>query len=134
MPNNPSVTILLDGRGSRQYYPGETLAGSYFFESVGSDEIEAVEISVLWHSEGKGNEDFGVHTFWRYATTDGDWIDPRRSGRFSTVLPKSPLSYPGVLVKIQWCVRLRVFLADQRQIVEELPFRLGNLPDVRTLK
>ncbi len=131
---NPGLTIILDGRGARQYFPGETLAGGYVFESVGSDEIEAVEISVLWFTEGKGNEDFGVHAFWRYAIAQGDWIDPRRSGRFSTTLPKSPLSYPGILIKVQWCVRIRAFLSNQRQIVEELPFRLGTVPDARTLR
>lgn len=132
--SSPSITIVLDGRGSRQYFPNETLAGSYFFESLGSDEIEAIEISVLWFTEGKGNEDMGVHEFWRYATEDGDWIDPRRSGRFSTILPRSPLTYPGVILKIHWCVRIRAFLTEDREITEETPFRLGNLPDVRTLK
>ncbi len=130
----PTLSIQLDGRGLRQYYPGETLAGSYRFESIGSDEIEAVEISVLWFTEGKGTEDFGVHAFWRYATATGDWIDPRRPGRFSTMLPKSPLTYPGMLIKVQWCIRVRVFLTDERQIFEEMPFRLGNVPDVRTLR
>ncbi|MGL6227416.1 MAG: hypothetical protein ACRC10_12425 [Thermoguttaceae bacterium] len=130
----PNLSIILDGRGLRQYNAGETLAGSYRFDSVGSDEIEAVEISVLWYTEGKGNEDMGVHAFWRYATEQGDWIDPRKDGRFSTTLPNSPHSYPGVLIKIQWCVRVRAFLTNQRQIVEEMSFRLGNIPDVRTLR
>ena len=134
MTTQPTITISLDGRGSRQYYPGDTLAGSYFFESFGIDEIEALEISVMWFTEGKGSEDMGVHAFWRYSTANGNWIDPRRTGRFSTSLPKSPLSYPGVLVKIQWCVRVRAFLTDNRQITEETLFRLGIVPDVRTLK
>lgn len=129
---NAGITILLDGRGSRQYFPGETLAGSYRFDSVGGDDIQAVEVSVLWLTEGKGNADLGVHAFWRFDASKGDWIDPRRPGRFSTVLPGSPLTYPGSIVKVHWCVRIRLFLADNREIVEELPFRLGNLPDVRT--
>lgn len=128
------ITILLDGRGSRQYYPGETLAGSYRFDSVGGDDIRAVEVSILWQTEGKGNTDFGVHAFWRLDAASGDWIDPRRPGRFSTVLPSNPLSYPGIIVKIEWRIRVRLFLADNRQVVEELPFHLGAIPDVRTLK
>lgn len=126
--------IALDGRGSRLYHPGETLAGGYWFDFVGGDDIEAVECSVLWHSEGKGSEDIGVHAFWRHAIENGDWIDPRRPGRFSTVLPQSPLSYNGVLIKILWSVRVRLFLSDGREAVENLSFRLGNIPDVRTLK
>lgn len=133
-PKTPRIAITLDGRGSRRYQPGETLAGSYRFGNVGGDDIRAVECSVLWHTEGKGSEDLGVHAFWRHATDSGDWIDPRRPGRFSTVLPKSPLSYPGVLVKIHWTVRVRLFLEDGREAVEDLPFRLGDIPDVRTLK
>lgn len=130
----PRVVIALDGRGSRLYYPGETLAGSYWFEHVGGDDLQAVECSILWYTEGKGSEDMGVHAFWRLAVDAGDWIDPRRPGRFSSVLPKCPLSYSGVLIKIFWAVRVRLFLADGRQAVENLPFRLGNIPDVRTLK
>lgn len=130
----PRIVIALDGRGIRQYHPGETLAGSYGFDFVGGDEIQAVEISVLWHTEGKGSEDMGVHAFWRHAIEKGDWIDPRRPGRFSTVLPKSPLSYSGVLIKLFWSVRVRLYLENGLETVEDLPFRLGNLPDVRTLK
>ncbi|MDR0870166.1 MAG: hypothetical protein LBN39_05165 [Planctomycetaceae bacterium] len=128
------ISIALDGRGSRVYQPGETLAGSYWFDSVGGDDIQAVECSLLWHTEGKGSEDIGVHQFWRYAVESGDWIDPRRPGRFSAVLPRSPLSYTGVLLKIRWLVRVRLFLADGREAAEDLAFMLGNLPDVRTLK
>ncbi len=130
----PRVVIALDGRGSRLYFPGETLAGSYWFEDVGGDDIKAVECSVLWHTVGKGSEDMGIHAFRRYAIEAGDWIDPRRPGRFNTLLPKSPLSYSGTLIKLQWSVRVRLFLADGRQAVEDLPFHLGNLPDIRTLK
>ncbi|MDR1926033.1 MAG: hypothetical protein LBQ66_16820 [Planctomycetaceae bacterium] len=130
----PTITISLDGRGSRLYNVGDTLAGSYWFDSVGGDEIIAVEVSILWHTEGKGSEDIGVHAFWRLSIDSGDWIDPRRPGRFSTILPRSPLSYSGVLIKITWLVRVRLFLSDGRETVEEIIFRLGNLPDVRTLK
>ena len=128
------VYLRLDGRGNRQYFPGETLAGSYFREESRNDLIDAVEISVLWYTEGKGSRDIGIHTFWRRSNKAGDWIDPRRPGRFSTTLPNSPLSYQGILVKIYWCVRIRVFLTDGKELFEEVPFRLGDIPDVRTLK
>jgi len=130
----PNIIIALDGRGSRQYDPGETLAGSYRLESTGAESITAIEISILWYTEGKGSEDMGVHEFWRLSTDHGDWIDPRKPGRFSTTLPQSPLSYHGISLRIHWCVRIRVFLSGNREMVEELPFLLGNIPDVRTLK
>lgn len=110
------------------------MAGSYWFDFVGGDEIQAVETSILWHTVGKGSEDMGVHAFWRHAIDRGDWIDPRRPGRFSTILPKSPLSYSGILVKVLWSIRVRLFLDNGRETLENLPFRLGNIPDVRALK
>ena len=128
------IVIRLDGRGNRLYFPGETLAGSYCLSEIRDLEIDALEVSVLWRTEGKGSEDVGVHAFWRFSTAEGDWIDPLRPKRFSVVLPKSPLTYDGNLVKICWQVRVRVFLSGGKQIVEEAGFRLGNLPDMRTLK
>ena len=130
----PRIMITLDGRGRRQYRPGETLAGSYYFDSMSGDDIHAVECSIFWYTTGKGSEDMGIHAFRRYYIDAGDWIDPRSPGRFNTVLPKSPLSYTGVIVKIHWTIRVRVFLADGREIVEDFPFWLGSLPDVRVVK
>ena len=111
--NGPLVRIRFDGNG-RVYRPGETLSGEYRIEAVTPEEIKAVEVSVLWYTEGKGDEDLAVHAFWRIAADNGDMLDLPRPGRFSTVLPRSPLSYRGVLVRVRWCVRVRVFLARGR--------------------
>ena len=129
--NGPLVRIRFDGNG-RVYRPGETLAGDYRVESVPVDEIRAIEVSVLWYTEGKGDEDLAVHEFWRIASDADEPIDLSRPGRFRTVLPQSPLSYRGVLVKIRWCVRVRVFLAKGREVMGELAFRLGEVPAART--
>lgn len=134
MMSTPQIPLKFDGRGSRLYFPGETLAGSYFLGDLGDEPIEAVEVSVLWHTEGKGNEDFGTAAFWRRSQQAGDWIDARTPGRFSVVLPNSPLSYNGELVKIFWTVRIRVFLSGGREIVDEHPFRLGNISNIRTFR
>ena len=40
------------------------------------------------------------------------------------VLPTTPLSYQGQLISLQWGVRVRIFLADGREIVAEQPFHL----------
>lgn len=134
LPSKDQIFIRLDGRGNHVYYPGDTLAGSYYLNEIRRDSIDSLEVSVLWRTEGKGNEDVGVHAFWRLSCQNGDWIDPLQPGRFSVVLPQSPLTYNGNLIKIRWCVRLRVFLSNGAQLLEEKPFYLGELPDMRTLK
>ena len=67
-PGAPSeqIEIWLDGRGARLYYPGETLSGSFSLSGIYSSPVEAVEVSILWRTEGKGNEDVGVHARTRY--------------------------------------------------------------------
>jgi hypothetical protein len=87
-----------------------------------------MEASVLWYSEGKGDEDMAVHEFWRQDADSGDWIDPHRPQRFSTTLPYSPLSYDGQIVKIRWCMRVRAFLQKGKEVVGQKGFRLGAVP------
>lgn len=128
--SQPGVIIQLDGNG-RVYRPWETLSGEYRLESIEPDQVKAVEVSVLWYSEGKGDEDLAVHDFRRLARESGDLVDPGQPGRFRTTLPNSPLTYQGMIVKICWCVRVRVFLARGRQIVGQHAFRLGNIPAAR---
>lgn len=126
MNRQPRITIHLDAH-HRVYRPGDVLSGHYVVESVERDEIEGLELSVLWFTEGKGDEDLGVHLFKRFSNSEGDAIAPGVSGSFSTQLPPSPLSYDGVLLKIRWCVRIRLFLRGGRQVVEDEPFELGEL-------
>jgi hypothetical protein len=42
-------------------------------------------------------------------------------------LPASPLSYEGVVVKIRWCVRIRLFFATGRDFVSEHVFVVGDI-------
>jgi hypothetical protein len=125
-----SVRILLDGN-RRVYYPGDVLSGEYQVESLKWIEPTAVEISVLWHTEGQGDEDLAVHYFERINTLERPGEDFRRPQRFSTRLPPSPLSYQGVIVKIGWWVRVRVFLPRGKELVGETSFQLGALPPAR---
>ena len=122
-----NIVIRVDGM-KRAYEPGETIRGVYFLEGTAPENIRAAELSVLWQTDGKGDEDLAVHHFDRISVeTDPEW-DPRRPRAFSTVLPNSPLSYDGVIVKIRWRIRVRAFLAGGRELVDEQPFRLGNVP------
>lgn len=112
----------------RVYHPGDLLECEYQIDAVEPDEIQAVEASVLWYTEGKGDEDMTVHYFLRLTPDDVEDGDLRPQYRFSTTLPNSPLSYSGQIVKIRWCLRLRVFLGRGRQITAEQVFRLGAVP------
>lgn len=129
--NQATMRILLEGN-RRLYQPGDLLSGTYQVESPKSGGLHAVEISVLWRTEGQGDEDLAVHHFERIDADDK--IDFRRPQPFSTALPSSPLSYQGVIVKICWCVRVRAFLSRGKEIVGEVPFQLGSLPPVRLTK
>jgi hypothetical protein len=125
--SDPHVLITLD-RHQRTFLPGDVLSAECRIEPLSLLEPRALEISILWYTEGKGEEDLAVHYFNRLASDESSGVDLRRPYRFSTRLPASPLSYEGVIVKIRWCVRVRLFLARGREIVSEQPFRLGHVP------
>ncbi|QDS95425.1 hypothetical protein FF011L_42210 [Roseimaritima multifibrata] len=93
-----------------------------------SDPIEEIEISVMWYTEGKGDEDFKVHYFRRYAHQDVAQMDLCSEQVLSTKLPYSPLSYEGQLLRIRWCVRLRIFAASGSEVVAQHPFQLVAPP------
>ena len=107
------------------YEPGDLLECEYTI--VQADEpIQCVETSVLWFTEGKGDEDLGVHFFdrrRRQQVRDGDL---QALYRFKTVLPHSPLSYTGSLLSIRWCIRVRVFLSRGREQRFDTPIQLGQ--------
>lgn len=122
----PLVSLTI--RNPKPFFqPGEELLCEYQIDAIGENEIASVEASVLWYTEGKGEEDLGLHYFERRLPGDREGTDLRELKRFQTRVPNSPLSYDGELFKIRWCVRVRVFLPKGKEIFFELPFRLGNL-------
>lgn len=131
--SEPQVLISFDDNEVRTFMPGERISGRFKLESFDPNEVKAVEFSVLWHTEGKGDEDMDVHEFRRIENDDRNWAAFRRPDQFETVLPLSPLSYEGQIVKIRWCVRVRVFPRRGREVVNELPFVLGNLQPAEQL-
>ena len=117
----PAVSLQFD-RADRRYDPGDWIAARYRIDGLGEEPIEAVEHSMLWYTEGKGEEDMGVHFFERIA--DG-------AVSFRARLPASPLSYEGVIVKVRWCARVRIFFRTARDFVSEHVFEVGRLPPAR---
>ena len=109
------------------YQPQQRLTGRFLVDGSSLWTVRAAELSVLWHTAGKGEEDMAIHHFERLVEDTTRSLDLRVPRRFSTVLPASPFSYDGQIVKICWCVRLRLFLPQGQEMVAETPFRLGDL-------
>lgn len=118
-------------RTGRNFQPRETLAFAYQIDAVDPAEIAAVETSVLWYTEGKGDEDLSVHFFDRRVPSDAVDGDLRSLRHLECELPASPLSYHGFLFKIRWCVRVRVFLKGGRDFCTDEVFQLGSVPAVQ---
>jgi hypothetical protein len=123
----PLISIQIDDRQS-VFQPGDVLSGAFQIDAVDTAELRAVEVSVVWFTEGTGDEDLAVHYFERLTAETIPELNLHQWRRFQTILPNSPLSYEGVSVKICWCVRVRAFLESSRDFVSERPFQLGNIP------
>src|SRR5262245_33271994 len=125
--STPTIRITFDAPGAH-YQPGERLTGRYIVEGPPIRPARAVELSVLWYTAGKGEEDIAVHHFERHVDDSSRPLDLRIPRRFATVLPTSPLSYDGIIVKVCWCVRVRVFMPQGQETMAEAPFRFGDVP------
>ena len=127
----PLLSLCIVGP-KRQFAAGDELVCEYQIDAVDPADIQAVEASVLWQTEGKGEEDLGVHFFERRLPADAENSDLRPMRRLRTRLPNSPLTYNGAILSIQWCIRLRLFLRRGREYVIEQPFSLGCVPQIPT--
>jgi hypothetical protein len=123
-----AAKLLKLDRPSGAYQPGERMNGYFMAEGSQGQMIRAAELSVLWYTTGQGEEDFAVHHFERLVDEPGRSLDLRTPRRFTVALPPSPLSYEGRIVKVCWCVRLRMFPQQGPETVEEMAFRLGDVP------
>jgi len=122
-----AIRVTFDAAGAH-YRAGERLTGRYVLEGAPSRPARAVEVSVLWYTAGKGEEDMAVHHFERHVDEPTKPLDLRIPRRFATVLPLSPHSYDGISVKVCWCVRVRVFMPQGQETMTEATFRLGDVP------
>jgi hypothetical protein len=124
LPNN-RIDLRFIGP-HRQFDPGTLLVCEYEINQEIFDELQAAETSIIWTTEGKGDEDMGVHFFVRRNRAK---LNEDRSlvYRFETKLPPSPLSYDGSMVKIRWLVRVKLFLKKGKVIANEREFRLGRV-------
>ncbi|MEX2170115.1 MAG: hypothetical protein WD851_12460 [Pirellulales bacterium] len=130
--NEPDIDLRLD-RSKREFEPGELLTGSFRVLRWQNLGLSAVELSVLWHTAGKGDEDIGVLHFFRVPLEPVPETDIANPQLFKVKLPASPLSYDGFIVKVRWLVRLRLFYLGGREQACEVAFRLGSVPTAQGL-
>ena len=106
------------------YQAGGKLTAAWRISRVTLDRLEAVEVSVMWHTEGKGDEDLHVVHFQRFDENHIRRLGLADEQSLKCGLPVTPLSYHGRLISVRWCIRLRLFLSDGREVVTEQPFHL----------
>lgn len=124
-PNQESQAEVWFDRGTRRYAPGETLSGGFRLAEWRDAGLQAVELSILWYTTGQGEEDFHVHHFVRRREAALPARTDETPHEFKTVLPASPLSYDGQIVKVCWAARLRGFFESSRQRTVEASFWLA---------
>jgi hypothetical protein len=124
--NQAEVIVALD-QPRPVYHPGDVLTAQYRLAADEPCHVQRIEASLVWHTEGKGDADLGVHHFERVELTEVERQDTGQVRQLKARLPRSPLSYDGLLIKVRWCVRVRVFLVNGRELTGETPFQLGEV-------
>ena len=110
--------------------PGGELAGRIIVNSPAAARARAINISVFWHTEGKGDEDKAIQHTENRTANDAVLFDSNGAAEFSISLPTAPLSYEGMIVKIVWNMQVRVFLNDGMKLEDVVTFRLGQVASV----
>jgi hypothetical protein len=126
--STPRVDAQFD-RIDRIYSAGDAVSVRYQITGLGGEVVRVVEHSIDWYTEGKGEEDLSVHVFERFEPAP--LADASIEGTLTCRLPPSPLSYEGVIVKVRWCLRVRVFFAGGRDFISEHVFAVGRLRPAR---
>ena len=86
----PLIALTLD-RNPPAYGGGDPLWYEYQIDAVPAEEVLAVESSVLWSTEGKGEEDMGVVFFRRRTPGEAESRDLRPAHRHAIeVATQSP--------------------------------------------
>ena len=83
--------------GDPRYRPGDIIHGQVRW--VADDAPAAVEISLVWQTQGKGNEDAGVGPMQRI-----DRPAPEGTAAFELRAPAGPYSFAGTLIEFRWMV------------------------------
>lgn len=124
MTDEPDVRVEL---AATAYPPRGELAGVFVIAGGPPPDTRSVELSVLWRTSGKGTEDIGVVFYQGWKPDDGTLAGLPNPNTFAVVLPPTPWSYDGPLIKIHWLARVRVRWGgegDARELVRDAEFTL----------
>ncbi len=100
-----SIVIELDEH-PKFFRPGQAISGRYRLNlSELTPEVRALEWSIEWSTEGLGTEDRGRHVIAMFEP-EGGVPNPDQWREFEVLLPRSQLSYDGLIVKVIWRVRV----------------------------
>lgn len=119
--------VLQLDRRSACYQPGEELNAKLALPAKLATSLRAIELSLVWFTVGKGDEDLHVCRFQRNALATLPQTEQQLHWELDAVLPASPLSYDGRIVKLCWAVRARLFGQEGKVQLIELPLRLGGV-------
>jgi hypothetical protein len=120
----PTLSLSLC-RADGRYRMGQSLTATWQIGNIAPEfVIDGLEASVLWYTEGKGDEDLNVHHFCRWNDSHLQELDLTKAHGLQCGLPLTPLSYEGTLLRIRWCVRVRLFCSVGRDAVSQMPFQL----------
>ena len=111
-----------------EYRSGDELSGVFVIDGGPPAAARSIELSVLWHTSGKGTEDMGVVHFRTWKQDDGTLEGMPNPNTFNVKLPLTPWSYDGELIKIHWLVRVRMRYGHPdalKELVEDAPFTLA---------
>jgi len=120
-----SQVIIGFGDDRVEFEPGELLRAECSVDPPPGDDIVSLEWSVFWRTEGKGDEDSETIAEEHDSAAEGDRLDPLGLKPLEVRLPRSPLSYNGVMVKIRWFARANVRLRGGGELDGEAEFQLG---------
>ena len=121
----PDVRIEL---AASAYHPGDELAGAFVIPGGPPADTRTVELSVLWHTSGKGTEDLGVIHFRAWKADDDTLAELPNPGTFAVTLPRTPWTYDGELIKIHWLARVRLRWGEPghtEEMIRDAEFTLG---------
>ena len=120
--SQPVVRVELTQTNFR---PGDELAGAFVIPGGLPTNTKSLELSVLWHTSGKGTEDMGVSFYQGWKSEDDTLADLPNPSTFTVSLPQTPWTYDGTLIKIHWLVRVRLRYGGEYEVVVEAPFTLS---------